>query len=117
MTIYVRLAAVFVAMPLLALAACSPATPPTAATAASVSSGAASGDPAALPQSCRSLLASMKSCSDNLAHAGSPLAESTRGRSVDMRNAISSSPPAERASFCEIQTGAFNQLAQTYHCQ
>jgi hypothetical protein len=117
MTIFAHRAAIFAALPLLTFAACSPAPPPPAAAAASASTLPTAGDPAVLPQSCRALLASMQSCSDNLAHSGSPLAESARGRITDMHTAISGAPPEERASFCDTQAGAFNQLAQTYHCQ
>jgi hypothetical protein len=117
MTVFVRRAAISAALALLTFAACSPTALPTAPAAASASPGPAAADPAALPPSCRSLLTSMQSCSDNLSRAGSPLAASARGRIIDMRNAINGAPPEERASFCDIQAGAFHQLAQTYRCQ
>ena len=115
MTVFVRRAAMIAAMALLTLDACSPAKPQTATAAASAAPTA--GDAAALPQSCRTLLASMQTCSDNLAHANSPLAASAQARITDMRSAVGGAPPEERASFCDAQAGAFNQLAQTYHCQ
>ena len=117
MTVFVRRAAMIAAMALLTLGACSPAKTQTAATSAAAPAAPTAGDAAALPQSCRALLASMQTCSDNLAHANSPLAPSAQARITDMRSAIGGAPLEERASFCDVQAGAFNQLAQTYHCQ
>lgn len=106
------------ALTLLALAACSPRVaeprPPTATADATPTAAAA--DSAALPASCRSLLATMQSCSDNLTRSGSPLADHMRASIVDMRNAIAAAPPAETSSFCDVQASAFTQLAQAYRC-
>jgi hypothetical protein len=88
-----------------------PSTAPLPTSQAAVTTG-----PSALPPPCQSLLTTMRTCSDNLSASGSPLAESMRGTTSDMRASMDAAPPADAASFCQTQSAAFAQLAQTYHC-
>ena len=123
---FVRLAAASAAMVSLMLAAsgCSPHAQAPAQAAASTSSSGAPATPAtgvadstaALPASCQTLLASMKSCADNLTRSGSPLGPLIRASITDMRNSIASAPPAEAPSFCDTEAAAFSQRAQASHC-
>jgi len=100
-----------------ATAACSPKAPAAdqAATTSATTAPAQSG-PVALPAACQSLLASMRSCSDDLTRKGSPLGNQIRLSMEDMSTSIAHAPPAEQSAFCDTEASAFKQRAQGAHC-